>query len=160
MNSERRKKVAGRKKEPIELIQAKGKKHLTKAEIKNRLETQIVAPSDNIIPPEGLNENLKETFINYAESLNELGIISNLDIGALERYVVAEYEYRQYTSQLLSFEKINSKYIAIKKLQSEVFKEARAAASDLGLTIASRCKLVAPKVNDEKPKNKFERFAK
>ena len=48
----------------------------------------------------------------------------------------------------------------IKKLQSEAFKEARAAASDLGLTIASRCKLVAPKAKEEKPKNKFERFAK
>lgn len=57
-------------------------------------------------------------------------------------------------------EKVNAKYIAIKKLQSEAFKEARAAAADLGLTIASRCKLVAPKAKEEKPKNKFERFAK
>ena len=101
MNFERRKKLAGRKKEPLELIQAKGKKHLTKEEIKNRMLTQIVAPSDNIIPPDGMKEELKEAF-----------------------------------------------------------KEARAAAADLGLTIASRCKLVAPKAKEEKPKNKFERFAK
>ena len=90
--------MAGRKKEPIELIQAKGKKHLTKEEIKNRMLTQIVAPSDNIIPPDGMKEELKETFIEYAASLKELGIISNLDVGALERYVVAEYEYRDYTT--------------------------------------------------------------
>lgn len=154
------KNLAGRKKEPIELIQAKGKKHLTKEEIKNRMLTQIVAPSDNIIPPDGMKEELKETFIEYAASLKELGIISNLDVGALERYVVAEYEYRDYTTQLLAMEKVNAKYIAIKKLQSEAFKEARAAASDLGLTSASRCKLVAPKAKEEKPKNKFERFAK
>ncbi|WP_133016920.1 phage terminase small subunit P27 family [Clostridium cuniculi] len=152
--------MSGRKKEPIELIKAKGRKHLTKEEIKNRTLTEIVAPADNIIPPDWLNEELKETFIKYAKQLEELDIISNLDVEALARYVVVEYEYRDYTMQLLSIEKVNTKYIAIKKLQSEAFKEARAAASDLGLTIASRCKLVAPKPKQEKPKNKFEEFAK
>lgn len=150
----------GRNKQPIELIQAKGKKHLTKDEIKKRVSSQVKAPSDNIIPPSNLNEELKDIFIDYAMQLKELEIISNLDVGALERYVVAEYEYREYTKQLLSMPGINKKYLAIKKLQAEAFKEARASAGDLGLTIASRCKLVAPKVVEVKAKNKFERFAK
>lgn len=150
----------GRNKEPIELIQAKGKKHLTKEEIKNRVSSQVKAPADNINPPENLSDELKDVFTDYAMQLKELEIISNLDVGALERYVVAEYEYREYTKQLLSLPGINKKYLAIKKLQAEAFKEARASASDLGLTIASRCKLVAPKIIETKPKNKFERFAK
>lgn len=150
----------GRNKEPIELIQAKGKKHLTKEEIKNRNATQIKAPADNIIPPDSLKEELKEVFIDYANQLKEIDIISNLDIAALERYVVAEYEYREYTKELLSLPGINKKYLAIKKLQSEALREARALAGDLGLTIASRCKLVAPKVVEVKPANKFGKFQK
>lgn len=152
--------LAGRKKEPIELIQAKGKKHLTKDEIKNRKETQIVAPTDNINPPEYFPDELKKVFMNYAIQLNELKIISNLDVGALERYVIAENEYRSYTKQLLSLDKINVKYLAIKDMQSKAFKEARAASTDVGLTFPTRASLVAPKVDKEKPKNKFERYAK
>lgn len=152
--------MAGRKKEPIELIQAKGRKHLTKEEIKNRMLTQIVAPSDNIIPPDWLEEELKEIFIEYAIQLKEVGIISNLDVGALERYVVAEHEYRKYSAQLLEMENINAKYIKIRELRSVALKEARALASDLGLTPSSRCKLVAPKAKEEKSKNKFEKFVK
>ncbi|WP_300924846.1 phage terminase small subunit P27 family [uncultured Clostridium sp.] len=152
--------MAGRKKEPIELIQAKGRKHLTKEEIKNRTLTQIVAPSDNIIPPDWLGEELKEIFSEYAIQLKEVGIISNLDVGALERYVVAEYEYREYSAQLLEMKVINAKYVKIRDIRSDALKEARALASDLGLTPSSRGKLVVPKAKEEKPKNKFEKFVK
>ena len=38
--------------------------------------------------------------------------------------------------------------------QDKVFKQCRAAASDLGLTITSRCRIVVPKQED-KPKNPF-----
>lgn len=152
--------MAGRKKEPIELIQAKGKKHLTKEEIKNRKETQIVAPNDNIIPPEGLPDELKDIFNSYALSLKDLGILTNLDVSALERYVVAEFEYRKYTELLLSVERIGPKYKVLKELQSKAMSECRATAADLGLTPSSRCKLVAPKIVQEKPRNKFERFTK
>ncbi len=44
-------------------------------------------------------------------------------------------------------------------MQEKLFKMARAAASDLGLTITSRCKLVVPKP-EEKPKNRFDKYAK
>lgn len=146
------------KSEPIELVIQKGKKHLTKEEIKTRVEGQVKAKSDNIVPPEYLNEELKEIFIKYAEQLLELEIMSNLDIGALERYVVAEYEYRFYTSQLLNC-KIGPKYLKIKDLQSKAFKEARASSTDLGLNISSRVKLVVPKA-EVKKENKFDRFVK
>jgi antirestriction protein ArdC len=40
------------------------------------------------------------------------------------------------------------------------FKQAQTAAASLGLTISSRCKLIAP-VKDEAPKvNKFAKFGK
>ena len=44
------------------------------------------------------------------------------------------------------------------KRQDRYFKQAQTAAAALGLTISSRCKLVAP-VKEEAPKeNKFARF--
>ena len=40
-----------RPREPIALIEAKGKKHLTKAERDARKKTEITAPCDNVTPP-------------------------------------------------------------------------------------------------------------
>ena len=47
------------------------------------------------------------------------------------------------------------------KNQDKAFKQCRAAASDLGLTITSRAKLVVPESAKPVPKeNKFARFNK
>ena len=43
--------------------------------------------------------------------------------------------------------------------QEKQFALCRLGASDFGLTITSRCKLVIPKT-EEKTKNKFNKFAK
>ena len=42
--------MAGQR-QPIALVQAKGKKHLTKAEIAERERTEVKAPSDRVTPP-------------------------------------------------------------------------------------------------------------
>ena len=42
--------MAGQR-QPIALVQAKGKKHLTKAEIAEREQTEVKAPSDRVTPP-------------------------------------------------------------------------------------------------------------
>ena len=46
--------------QPIELVIAKGKKNLTKAEIKERRESEIQPIAENIIAPSYLNEKAKE----------------------------------------------------------------------------------------------------
>lgn len=151
--------MPGRKKQPVDLLLVKGKKHLTKEEIAKRREEEIKAPCNNIEPPGYFNSELRVAFIGYANTLIQIGIMSDLDIGALERYCIAEYEYREYTKEILNAECINDRYLEIKSLQGKAFKEARAAAGDLGLTISSRCRLVVPKTNeDSKPKNKYSKF--
>lgn len=152
--------MAGKKKEPIELVLLKGKKHLTKAEIEERRAQEVKAPSSNIHAPAYFPDDLKDTFDRYAETLISIEIMSDLDVGALERYVMAEWEYRKYTMAMLKLKSIGERYLTYKSLQSTAFKEARAAAGDLGLTISARCKLVIPKSGEEKPKNKFGKFAK
>ena len=51
-------------------------------------------------------------------------------------------------------------YTKLNRTRKQLSDECRAYANDLGLTITSRLKLVIPKTEDEKPKNKFTKFAK
>ena len=43
-------------------------------------------------------------------------------------------------------------------LQDKSFKQCRACANDLGLTITSRCKLILPKTPENPKENKFAKF--
>ena len=48
--------ASGRNKEPVKLIIAKGKKHLTKAEIKEREDNEIKVDATNVTPPNYLSK--------------------------------------------------------------------------------------------------------
>lgn len=147
-----------RPRQPTDLLVLKGKKHLTKAEIEERKSKEVQAPADNIRAPSYLPEKLKEEFDRIATELVEIGIMSNLDCEALARFIVAENQYQKVTLRLLKMKTVGQKYMELLKAQDKLFKQCRAAASDLGLTISSRCKLVVPKPQEEAPKNKFAKF--
>ena len=55
--------------QPIQLIKAKGKKHLTKNEIEERTNSEIPPITDGIAPPDYLNEAQKKRFRAVAEDL-------------------------------------------------------------------------------------------
>lgn len=145
-------------KQPIDLLIIKGKKNLTKKEIEKRKAQEIKAPSDKIEAPSYLPENLKKEFNRIAEELINIEIMSNLDIEALARFVIAEYQYQKVVKKAIKLSPENDKYFDMLLMQEKLFKMARQAASDLGLTISSRCKLVVPKSGDDKPENKFQKF--
>lgn len=150
----------GRARQSIEVIQAKGKKHLTKAEIEERKSQEIRAPMDKIEPPSYLPEDLKKEFNRIADDLKKIKIMTNLDCESLARFVVSEYNYQKITRKLLKTGIDNEKYYDYLLMQEKVFKQSRQAASDLGLTISSRCKLVVPTTNKTEKKNKFSKFGK
>jgi len=148
-----------RPRQPISLIEAKGKKHLTKAEIEERKNTEIKAPNDNIRAPSYLDGDLKEEFNKIAKELIRIKIMSNLDEDALARFIIAKKMYINITRKMLE----DANYLLDKdivSIQDKYFKQCRSAASDLGLTISSRCKLVIPKTEDEndKPASKWDRY--
>ena len=136
--------------QPIELLKAKGAKHLTKAEIREREETEIKANSDKIEAPSYLPEELKIKFNEVANELNDIGIMSNLDCEALARFLIAEFQYQKVVKKAIKMSPENEKYMDLLLMQEKLFKMARQAAGDLGLTISSRCKLVVPKPKEEK----------
>ena len=148
-----------RPKQPISLIQAKGKKHLTKSEIEERKSKEVKADNDKVEPPSYLPKTLKKEFIRIASELINIDIMTNLDCEALARFVVSEYNYQKVTKKLLKTGVDNDKYFNYLVMQDKLFKQSRQAASDLGLTISSRCKLVVPKPVENEKKNKFSKFA-
>lgn len=155
--------MAGRNKQPIALVQAKGKKHLTKAEIEQRQAEELEVPSDNIRAPAILTKKQAEEFERIAVQLIDLKIMTNLDTDALARFIISKDMYERATRQMRRAGTwADPKVLAsTSKVQDRYFKACRAAAGDLGLTITSRCKIVAPKKEDTGAKiNKFKKFEK
>ena len=148
---------------PLEVVQARGTKHLTKAEIQERREREIKPITDNIIAPDYLTKKQKEEFYRIAEQLKKLKILGETDVDALGRYITANDFYINAVKKMRTKEVKGDpiKFTAWAKIQERYFKQCRASANDLGLSISSRCKLVVPEKKDDKPKeNKFKKFEK
>lgn len=153
----------GRNKQPVALIAAKGKTHLTKEEIKRRMNEEVQPVNADVEPPSYLSKKQKDEFNEIARMLRALNVLNETDVDAVARYVLSRGMYVNLTKQLSKKEIMNDpdlldKYI---KNQDKAFKQCRAAASDLGLTITSRAKLVVPDSAKPAPKeNKFAKFNK
>jgi P27 family predicted phage terminase small subunit len=161
--------MAGRR-QPINLVLLKGRKHLTKEEIEKRKSEEVKAPANNIKPPSYLSPSLKKEFRKIADQLKEIGLISNLDVDALARFVLAKEQYIRISELLRLTEPIlpvkddhgiligdtpNPTYSELLLSLDKLFKQCRQSASDFGLTISSRCRLVLPKPK-EKEKTEFD----
>ncbi len=164
-------------KQPIALIEQKGRKHLTKAEIEHRTATEVAPITDDITPPSFLTLKQKKKFAAIAEQLRKLNVMGETDCDTLARYIVAEDLYEAHSKQLRGLMKAepkrkdyatlkdhadaldvyNEQFETVSKRQDRYFKQAQAAARELGLTISSRCRLVVPEI-PEKPANRFDRF--
>lgn len=163
----------GRAKQPIDLLVYKGNKNLTKKEIEERKAGEVKAPSDKVKPPTYLPSDLKREFKKIAKELMSLGIMSNLDVDALARFLYAKKLYLKVTDDLLEIKPMieeldedgegtgeyvaNAEYTNLLLNQDKLFKQCRSAASDLGLTISSRARLVIPKVEEKPPQSEAER---
>ena len=165
--------------QPTGLVIAKGKKHLTKDEIQERLDREVQGCTDEIVAPSFLSAAQKKEFNRIAQQLLKIKIMAETDCDALGRYVVAQALYVQAVKDLQTVQKQQPKMEkggdpqdfalatlswanaleALDKRVDRYFKQAQTAAAALGLTISHRCKLVVP-VKDEAPKvNKFSKFA-
>lgn len=148
---------------PLEVVKARGAKHFTKDEIREREEREIKPIADNIIAPTYLTNKQKTEFYKIASQLEKLKILGETDVDALGRYITAKDMYENAVKQMRKKEVKNNPYAFEKwlKVQDKLFKQCRASANDLGLSISSRCKLVVPETNKETPKeNKFKKFEK
>lgn len=149
--------MAGQR-QPIELVIAKGRKHLTKSEIEQRKSTEVKAPADNIKPPSNLNKEQKKEFKKISKQLIELEIMSNLDCDSLGFYLIAKGRFDKVKEELDKLDPlINSdEYDKLSRFEERYRKQCREHAIDLGLTISSRCKLVIPSRKEENKEETLE----
>lgn len=143
-----------RPREPIKLIQAKGKKHLSKEEIEKRSSQEIKVDLTKVKAPSYLEKKQKLEFNKISKKLLSIGIITELDEDCLARYILSKDLYIKYTERLTSLVNRNDdedidKINKMQNIQDKAFKQCQSSSRDLGLTISSRCKLVIPNQNSE-----------
>ena len=166
--------MAGQR-QPTNLVLAKGKKHFTKDEVAERLAREVEPCTDEIAPPSYLTAKQKKDFCKIAAQLQKLKIMGETDCDTLARYITAQGLYEQAVKDLRAVQKerpkgedTNALALAkwatmldqLDKRQERYFNQAQKAAAALGLTISSRCRLVAPVVEEKPKENKFAKFGK
>ena len=155
--------MAGQR-QPIELVLAKGNKHLAKAEIEERKSSEVKPITDDISPPPYLStKKQKEEFNKIANQLMKLKILGETDVDTLARYILSRDLYVNLTKQIRKKKILEDPILLDKymKNQDRAFRQCDICAKALGLTISSRCRLVVPETKQEVPKeNKFKKFEK
>lgn len=151
--------MAGRQMLPADVLKARGKTHITRAEYEDRKASEVEMPPElrDVVPPEYLFQwpDMVSRFDDYAEMIGSLiSTFGQPDADLLARYVVSESLYESFTALLVGVTdpaQIKSLQIA----QDRAFKQAHTCASSLGLTVTSRCKLVVPVAEDDGGEEEF-----
>jgi P27 family predicted phage terminase small subunit len=153
----------GRTREPISLIEAKGKKHLTKTETEKRKLEEVKVGCEAIVVPSYLTAKQKKEFKYWAEELKKARIMTDLDSDALARYIVSKEYYIKANKEVRNQFTRNAGLDLVEQalnIQDKAFKQCNAAARELGLTVSSRCKLVVTPEKEDPKENKFSKFDK
>lgn len=142
-----------RQRQPTAVLRANGSRHYSKGEL-NAREAMEVRPSkpEQIKPPPYLPESLREKFDEVAKAMTDLGVMTSLDSDGLARYLIAESHYLRMSVRLTAAMNAGNVDAAYKlaSMQDRFFRQCRAAAGDLGLTVSSRCGLIVPQVPGRK----------
>lgn len=140
------------------MLRAKGSRHYSKDDLDAREAMELrPARTGQIKPPPYLPESLREKFGEVAGTMTDLGIMTNLDSDGLARYLIAESNYLRMSVRLTAAMNAGNVDAAYKlaSMQDRFFRQCRAAAGDLGLTISSRCGLLVPPSPSRKERDDF-----
>lgn len=153
--------MAGRNKEPIGIIQAKGKSHKTKAEIAEREASELKPLTDGIEPPAFLTAKQKKMFRTIAGWLSEWDVMSATDCIVLGRYVVAVEQYALCTRKLRAREikSLSDLYGEWSDRLDKCDKQCCRLEAKLGLSPVDRARLVSPSKQSEPKVNRFAKFS-
>lgn len=157
-----------RARQPTDVIKAKGAKHLSQAEELARRAGEISVPiAEKATPPKWLGRGfdpettkaLKAEFKRLGKELIHAGLYADLDADTLASYLTARHQWELAAEQAeTALSEMNEKSADTwSRIQSRYFADARKCASELGLTITSRCKLVIPQAEKttEEPEDEF-----
>ena len=149
---------------PIEVLEARGRKHMGKQEMQEREDAQPKPSREvkRLTAPKWLPDNLRDDFNRIAGAIVDLmpRLVIRPDADTIANYCVI-YEAWKYATQLANAALNDCNVDAAQTwslIQDRYFKQARACAADLGLTITSRCRLVVPEREDRGEDNPFLRI--
>lgn len=147
------------KRQPTDVVLANGRKHLSRAEEAQRRAGEVKLPQAKTArPPRWLPEELKKTFRALGKQLIQAKLYTELDADTLGRYVAAQHQWELATGHAEEALEAADQEEADgwSRIQDRYFKQARACANDMGLTITSRCRLVVPGAGEpDEPENPF-----
>ena len=110
------------KRQPTDIVKAKGLKHMTQAEEDARRDQEVhVPPPDKAVPPKWLPKKHHNEFCEIGEILRTAGLYAK---------AIRDKD-----------EKLAKEWSGI---QSSYFKQARQCAESMGLSVTSRCRIVVP----------------
>ena len=135
------------KRQPTDVVLANGRKHLSRAEETQRRAGEVKLPqAETARPPGWLPKELKKTFRALGKQLIQAKLYTELDADTLGRYVAAQHQWELATGHAEEALEAADQEEADgwSRIQDRYFKQARACANDMGLTITSRCRLVVP----------------
>ncbi|MDE3838651.1 phage terminase small subunit P27 family [Bacillus methanolicus] len=153
----------GRKAKPIELMLIQGSKHLTKKEIEERkqAEAKLKPNANKVKPPAWLDDVAKKEFKRIAKELQEIDLITNVDVNALAAYCDAYSDYIkctqiiqeegmmvEYTNKAAETNKVPHPLLTKKK---QLHEQMKSLATEFGLTPSSRAKIALPKKEEKEP---------
>ena len=146
---------------PTEVLEARGLKHLGKAEIEERKkrEPKPSKPVKKLAAPEWLPEDLRPEFNRIARAIVDLmpSLVARTDGDTIASYCVVFDAWKNVSNKAAAALAESDLEAAEgwSKLQDRYFKEAMACANALGLTISSRCRLVMPEPKEKENENPF-----
>lgn len=135
------------KRQPTALVEANGRKHMTRAEVDARLDQEVhVPPPDRATPPKWLLKKYHREFAEIGDILLTAGLYAELDRDVLAQYFVARDHWLQADKKAARAikdgdEKLAREWTAV---QGTYFKQARQCAEAMGLSVTSRCRIVVP----------------
>lgn len=148
--------------QPLTVLEAKGRKHLSEREKAERAAGEIHAVADGPVEPPAFLRKKKqqEEFRDFEKRLRGLGIFSELDADSLGMYLLAKEDYLNARKE--ATKAIRAKHSELASawtaIQDRYFKQARACANDMGLTVTSRCRLVVPQQKGGDEDSPFEKM--
>jgi len=173
----------GRNAQPIDIVQANGRKHLTKAEIENRKKSEIKVGNNNLRCPIYIKNNVN-AYSKWKEIIKiykDVDFVSSGDIGLLARYCMTHSEYLKLCETRNKLESLQVNWTEYEDMMPKEFQEGieyllrcnvdfqldTAINKKMDMLIKMEDRLFlnplakvknVPKVKEEKPKNKFDKF--
>lgn len=152
------------KRQPTDVLEANGRKHLTNEEKTARRASEVsVPPATKARPPNWLeSDDLRKEFRKLGKQLIEAGLYTDLDADNLGYYITARANWVSATKMVEAA--LAVKYVDAandwSRIQDRFFKQARSCAASMGLTVSDRCRLVIPPAMQQEDAGGEDEFTK